>query len=229
MSTELRCCRAGISSIQRPQVMFNAATILEMIHQAAGYGFTVDGTSFRRALSRTWARARRASCTHTRPRCVRPALCRRSLPALKQRRDAYVARLNGIYQNNLKNSGVDLVRGDAKFVGEKTVQVGDKTYTGKNILIAVGGTPTMPEIPGIELGMNSDGFFDLEAVPKKVAVVGSGYIAVELAGTLAGPKRGSPTHLGASPQQLGGVPGPPDLASGRAQNHDAPLFTHQAS
>jgi len=135
------------------KVMFNAATILEMIHQAAGYGYTVGETSF-------------------------------SLPALKARRDAYVARLNGIYQSNLKNSGVELIVGDAKFVGPKTVAVGDKTYTGKNILIAVGGTPTLPEVPGVELGITSDGFFDLEEVPKKCAVIGSGYIAVELAGIL---------------------------------------------
>jgi glutathione reductase (NADPH) len=135
------------------KVMFNAATILEMIHQAAGYGYTVGETSF-------------------------------SLPALKERRDAYVKRLNGIYQSNLKNSGVELIVGDAKFVGPKTVAVGDKTYTGKNILIAVGGTPTLPEVPGVELGITSDGFFDLEQVPKKCAVVGSGYIAVELAGIL---------------------------------------------
>ena len=135
------------------KVMFNAATILEMIHQAAGYGYTVGETSF-------------------------------SLPELKKRRDAYVARLNGIYQSNLKNSGVELIVGDAKFVGPKTVAVGDKTYTGKNILIAVGGTPTLPDVPGIELGIDSDSFFDLEQVPKRCAVVGSGYIAVELAGIL---------------------------------------------
>ena len=64
------------------------------------------------------------------------------------------------------------------------MRVGDKTYTGKNVLIAVGGTPEMPDIPGIELALNSDGFFELESLPKKCAVVGSGYIAVELAGVL---------------------------------------------
>mmetsp|Transcript_36585 Transcript_36585/g.86337 ORF Transcript_36585/g.86337 Transcript_36585/m.86337 type:complete len:506 (-) Transcript_36585:183-1700(-) len=135
------------------KVMFNAATILEMIHQAAGYGYTVGDVEF-------------------------------SLPELKKRRDAYVARLNGIYKGNLANSGVELIVGDAKFVGPKTVAVGDKTYTGKNILIAVGGTPTLPDVPGIELGIDSDSFFDLEQVPKRCAVVGSGYIAVELAGIL---------------------------------------------
>ena len=49
--------------------------------------------------------------------------------------------------------------------------MGDKTYSGDNVLIAVGGKPTMPDIPGIELAINSDGFFDLEAIPKKCAVV----------------------------------------------------------
>ena len=61
------------------------------------------------------------------------------------------------------------------------VTVSPRRYTGKNILIAVGGTPTLPEVPGVELGITSDGFFDLEEVPKKCAVIGSGYIAVELA------------------------------------------------
>jgi glutathione reductase (NADPH) len=106
------------------------------------------------------------------------------MAALKAKRDAYVTRLNGIYANNLKNSGITEITGDASFVGPKEVRVGDKTYSGDNVLIAVGGTPEMPEIPGIEHAINSDGFFDLDHIPKRVAVVGSGYIAVELAGIL---------------------------------------------
>jgi len=135
------------------KVMFNAATIAEMIHQASGYGYTVGSCSF-------------------------------DLPTLKKKRDDYVARLNGIYRNNLKNSDVTFIEGDAKFVGPKLVAVGEETYTAKNILIAVGGTPMVPDIPGAEGCITSDGFFDLEQVPKKIAVVGSGYIAVELAGIL---------------------------------------------
>ena len=105
---------------------------------------------------------------------------------IKEKRDAYVKRLNGIYANNLGNSGITEIKGDASFVGPKEVKVGDKTYSGDKVLIAVGGTPTMPPIPGIELGSNSDGFFDMEKMPKRCAVVGSGYIAVELAGVLQG-------------------------------------------
>lgn len=104
--------------------------------------------------------------------------------AFKAKRDAYVTRLNGIYKSNLANSEVTFIEGDARFVGPKAVTVGESTYTGKHVLIAVGGKPTLPKIPGAHLGITSDGFFDLEEVPKKVAVIGSGYIAVELAGIL---------------------------------------------
>jgi len=135
------------------KVMFNAATVQEMIHQASGYGFTVGSCSF-------------------------------DLPALKEKRDAYVARLNGIYKNNLKNSDVTFIEGDASFTGVKEVSVDGKTYTGKHILIAVGGKPSRPDIPGADLAIDSDGFFELEKVPERAAVVGSGYIAVELAGIL---------------------------------------------
>jgi len=103
---------------------------------------------------------------------------------LKKRRDAYVKRLNGIYENNLGNSGVTYINGDAAFTGPKEVTVDGVAYSGENVLIAVGGTPSRPDIPGDELGIDSNGFFELEELPKKVAVIGSGYIAVELAGIL---------------------------------------------
>ena len=107
-----------------------------------------------------------------------------SMPALKKKRDDYVKRLNGIYKNNLGNSDVDFVEGDASFVSANVVQAAGKTYTAPNVLIAVGGKPRMPEMPGIEHAISSDGFFELEEVPKKVAVIGCGYIGVELAGIL---------------------------------------------
>jgi len=135
------------------KVMFNAGTVQEILHQAAGFGFTVEGVSF-------------------------------DMASLKAKRDAYVKRLNGIYASNLEKSGITEIKGDAVFVGPKEVKVGDETYTAENVLIAVGGTPTLPDIPGIEMAITSDGFFDLEAIPKRVAVVGSGYIAIELAGIL---------------------------------------------
>ena len=103
---------------------------------------------------------------------------------IKEKRDAYVKRLNDIYLSNLKKSNVDLIRGEGKFVGKNSIAVGDKIYSADNILIAVGGYPTWPSIPGAEHGISSDGFFELEDLPKKSVVVGAGYIAVEMAGIL---------------------------------------------
>lgn len=101
---------------------------------------------------------------------------------LKTRRDAYIARLNGIYANNLERRQVTLLRGEARFRDANTVTVDDTPVTAKRIVIATGGYPVLPDIPGAELGITSDGFFELDERPQKVAVVGSGYVAVELAG-----------------------------------------------
>jgi glutathione reductase (NADPH) len=86
--------------------------------------------------------------------------------------------------NNLNNSKVELIKGTATFVQDGQVVVGDDTYTADKILIAVGGQPAWPNIPGAEHGISSDGFFELESLPKKAVVVGAGYIAVEMAGIL---------------------------------------------
>jgi len=99
-------------------------------------------------------------------------------------REAYIRRLNGIYEKNLSKENVDALVGFGSLVDAHTVKVGDKTYTTERIVLAPGGTPVVPEIPGAELGMTSDGFFELTEMPEKVAVVGAGYIAVELAGML---------------------------------------------
>ena len=101
---------------------------------------------------------------------------------LKERRDAYVARLNGIYEKNLRTKGVLHVSGSARFVDPQTVEVDGETLHAKHIVVATGGRPTLPKVPGAELGIDSDGFFKLAIRPKRVAVVGSGYIACELAG-----------------------------------------------
>ncbi|OUR82805.1 glutathione-disulfide reductase [Cycloclasticus sp. 46_120_T64] len=101
---------------------------------------------------------------------------------LKQRRDAYIKRLNGIYANNLDNNKVSHINGTATFIDANTIQVGDQQYTADKFLIATGGKPTIPNIPGAEYGISSDGFFELEQQAKKVAIVGAGFIAVELAG-----------------------------------------------
>jgi len=101
---------------------------------------------------------------------------------IKESRDAYVKRLNGIYEQNLNKDNVEWIKGAAKFVSKNTIEVDGKQYTAKHILIAAGSRPTQPTFEGNELTINSDGFFDLTALPTNVAVVGGGYIAVELAG-----------------------------------------------
>ena len=99
-------------------------------------------------------------------------------------RDAYIQRLNGIYERALTDSEVDFIPGYGQFVDSNTLDVNGQQYTAKHIVIATGGKPTIPDIPGAELGLTSDGFFELKQIPDRVAIVGSGYIAVELAGVL---------------------------------------------
>jgi len=138
------------------KVMFEAANLSEVLHNdVKDYGFDVT-------MSKPF-----------------------NWPSIKAKRDAYIKRLNGIYERNVGNSKVDYIEGKAKFVGENQVQVdGGDIYSADKILVAVGGHPVMPEVPGAEHGISSDGFFDLEDLPKKVVVVGAGYIAVEMAGIL---------------------------------------------
>src|SRR6202035_2617179 len=100
---------------------------------------------------------------------------------LKRKRDAYVLRLNGIYERNLGQKSVAYVRGAARFVDAHTVEVNGRLLSARHMVIATGGRPTLPRIPGAEFGISSDGFFDLETRPDRVAVVGSGYISCALA------------------------------------------------
>ncbi|KAL4818650.1 hypothetical protein BDW67DRAFT_157057 [Aspergillus spinulosporus] len=116
----------------------------------------------------------------------------------KKLRDSTIERLNGIYEKNWGNEGIDLVHGRARFVEKKTIEVtnqdGTKTrYTAPHILIATGGRPSLPNIKGSEHGISSDGFFEIEELPPKLAVVGAGYIAVELAGVMG--TVGVDTHM----------------------------------
>lgn len=113
--------------------------------------------------------------------------------AFKQKRSDYIQRLNGIYARNLDNKMVDLFTGQAKFIDNHTVQVGDKKITAKHICIATGGTPLRPDIPGAELGLISDDVFDMEVLPERIVIVGAGYIAVEMAGIFKA--LGSDVHL----------------------------------
>ncbi|KAK9382915.1 uncharacterized protein V2V93DRAFT_342473 [Kockiozyma suomiensis] len=119
-----------------------------------------------------------------------------------EKREAYIRRLNGIYERNLVKDNVDYISGWARFSGdkgEKKVEVsllsGETAYyTADHILIAAGGYATIPDsIPGANYGTTSDGFFALKTQPKRVAVVGAGYIGVELAGVFNG--LGSETHF----------------------------------
>ena len=105
-------------------------------------------------------------------------------PVLKRARDAYVERLNGIYARRLETEGIERYRGTARFVGARTVAIGDTRLTADHVAIATGGLPIVPPTPGAELGITSDGFFELAERPGRAVVAGSGYIAVELAGVL---------------------------------------------
>lgn len=103
---------------------------------------------------------------------------------LKQARDSYIQKLNQRYGVGLASNQVALIQGHASFVDAHTVEVNGERYTADHIVMATGGRPVVPQIPGADYGITSDGFFELLTQPKRVAVVGAGYIAVELAGVL---------------------------------------------
>ncbi|TVY18308.1 Glutathione reductase [Lachnellula arida] len=151
------------------KITWNAAAIAETIHQAKAYGFSVN---------------------HTAPF---------DWTYFKNKRDAYIKRLNGIYEKNLGNDKVEYIHGRAHLTGKNEAEIvlddGTKqTVKAKKILLATGGHPTIPQnIPGSEHGVTSDGFFEIEKQPKKVALVGAGYIAVEFAGMFNA--LGTETHL----------------------------------
>jgi glutathione reductase (NADPH) len=106
--------------------------------------------------------------------------------ALKGRRDHYVTRLNDIYAANLARHNVELLRARASFLDAHTVSAAGRTLSAPHVIIATGGRPQLPPVPGAELGITSDGFFELTTLPARVVVVGGGYIAVELSGIFAG-------------------------------------------
>lgn len=148
---------------------WNAASIAETLREAKAYGFSIQQTA-----PFDWT-------------------------TFKGKRDAYVKRLNGIYERNLVNDKVEYLHGRAHLLSSNSASItlddgSMATINAKKILLATGGYPiTLRNIPGAEHGITSDGFFELETQPKKVALVGAGYIAVEMAGMLAA--LGSETHL----------------------------------
>jgi glutathione reductase (NADPH) len=99
-------------------------------------------------------------------------------------RDDYIRNINQYWDAYVEDSGITHIDGYARFLAPKRIQVGDEIYTAEHIVIATGGQPIVPPLPGAELGITSDGFFQLQQQPKKVAIVGGGYIGVELAGVL---------------------------------------------
>ncbi len=101
-------------------------------------------------------------------------------------RENYINGITTWYDSYLKDSNIDYIKGTAKFVDAHTLDVGGTQHTADHIVIAPGGYPIVPDVQGAELGITSDGFFELIEQPKRVAVVGAGYIAVELAGLLNG-------------------------------------------
>ena len=136
------------------KVMWNAAELAAALEHAPDYGFDV------RVESHDW-------------------------PKLKRGRDAYVLRLNGIYERNLEKKGIVTVRAAATLggAGELVTAAGER-FGAPHIVIATGGAPMVPALPGAELAITSNDFFSLERLPRRIAIVGSGYVAVELAGVL---------------------------------------------
>jgi glutathione reductase (NADPH) len=107
-------------------------------------------------------------------------------PTLIANKDREIQRLNGIYRNLLVNSGVTLLEGHARLSGAHQVVVNGQTYTAERILIATGGWPQVPDFPGREHAITSNEAFYLPQLPKRVVVVGGGYIAVEFASIFNG-------------------------------------------
>ena len=135
------------------KLVYNAASLAHLMHDARDYGFDVTVTG------QDWA-------------------------GFKAKRDAYIQRLNGIYAGNLARKNIRHVVGRARFLDAHTVAVDGQQFSAAHIIIATGGRPQRPDLPGSELGLVSDDFFALEERPQRVALVGAGYIAVEFAGAL---------------------------------------------
>jgi glutathione reductase (NADPH) len=107
-------------------------------------------------------------------------------PALIAAKNQELDRLHGVYLSLLGKAGVTIVNGRAMVEGPHAVRVGDQLFSARHILIAVGGWPSLPDIPGIEHAITSNEALDLPVLPKSIAIVGGGYIAVEFAGIFAG-------------------------------------------
>ena len=138
------------------KLMSYSAHFHEDFADAAGYGWTLNGQP-----SFDWS-------------------------TLIANKDREIAHLNDIYQRLLDGANVSLHRGFATVEDAHTVNVDGQRFTARHILVATGGRPEKPDVPGRELGITSDDFFHLKALPKRAVVLGGGYIAVELASILNG-------------------------------------------
>ncbi|MEQ1130220.1 glutathione-disulfide reductase [Acinetobacter johnsonii] len=99
-------------------------------------------------------------------------------------RQDYIKRIRASYDSVLSKNNIDVIHGFAKFIDKKTIEVNGEKITADHILIATGTQASLPDIEGVEFGIDSNGFFELQNLPKRTAIIGSGYIAVELAGVL---------------------------------------------
>lgn len=99
-------------------------------------------------------------------------------------REAYIKNINHYWNHYVSDTGIERINGRATFVDAHSIEVGGRLYRGDHIVIATGGQPIIPPVRGAELGITSDGFFELDSLPKRVAVIGGGYIGVELTGVL---------------------------------------------
>ena len=145
------------------KVMFNASMIAEIMHKSRDYGFS-------------------------------PVEVTLNWQTLVQKRNEYIAKLRALYTARFKQYNVTHLQGKGVFINANTIEVAGKAYQAAHIIIATGSKPAHAnDLSGIEYTINSDGFFDLSSQPQKAAVIGSGYIGVELSGLLQG--LGTETHL----------------------------------
>lgn len=103
---------------------------------------------------------------------------------LTSARENYIRNINQYWNGYVKEKGIEHIEGYARFIDNNTIEVNKQQYQSSHIVIATGGKPIVPPVPGAELGITSDGFFQLTEQPKRVAVIGGGYIGVELSGVL---------------------------------------------
>jgi glutathione reductase (NADPH) len=103
---------------------------------------------------------------------------------LVQRRSRFLSSLNNYWANYLRQLGVEVIQAAAELAGPGQVRAGEETYSGARVVIATGGEPLVPNMPGATLGANSDDFFQWQDLPKNIAIIGAGYIGLEMAGML---------------------------------------------